>query len=124
MPPVIICLINQKGGCGKSSTCFHLAGHFAQVGPPRAAGRCRSAGFAQPGLLRVQPCRVPGATGNLGGLVPAMRHSRREALCARTPLENITIVRSNQHLAAHNTPCPEATGLRQFALQSCLTRAG
>jgi len=28
----IICLINQKGGCGKSSTCFHLAGAFAQMG--------------------------------------------------------------------------------------------
>ena len=27
-----ICLINQKGGCGKSSTCFHLAGAFATLG--------------------------------------------------------------------------------------------
>jgi len=27
-----ICLINQKGGCGKSSTCFHLAGAFAALG--------------------------------------------------------------------------------------------
>jgi len=26
------CLINQKGGCGKSSTCFHLAGAFAELG--------------------------------------------------------------------------------------------
>ena len=32
MRPITICLINQKGGCGKSSTCFHLAGHFAQTG--------------------------------------------------------------------------------------------
>lgn len=27
-----ICFINQKGGCGKSSTCFHLAGEFASLG--------------------------------------------------------------------------------------------
>ena len=27
-----ICFINQKGGCGKSSTCFHLAGAFAEHG--------------------------------------------------------------------------------------------
>jgi hypothetical protein len=27
-----ICLINQKGGCGKSSTCFHLAGAFVAEG--------------------------------------------------------------------------------------------
>ena len=32
MPPITICLINQKGGCGKSSTCFHLAGHLALSG--------------------------------------------------------------------------------------------
>ena len=32
MPATTICLINQKGGCGKSSSCFHLAGHYAAVG--------------------------------------------------------------------------------------------
>lgn len=32
MQTVIISLINQKGGCGKSSTCFHLAGAFSQAG--------------------------------------------------------------------------------------------
>ena len=27
-----ICLINQKGGCGKSSCCFHLAGCLVELG--------------------------------------------------------------------------------------------
>jgi len=27
-----ICLVNQKGGCGKSSCCFHLAGGLAETG--------------------------------------------------------------------------------------------
>ncbi|MGE0770058.1 MAG: ParA family protein, partial [Hyphomicrobiaceae bacterium] len=27
-----LCFINQKGGCGKSSTVFHLGGYFAQLG--------------------------------------------------------------------------------------------
>ena len=26
------CFINQKGGCGKSSSCFHLAPCFAESG--------------------------------------------------------------------------------------------
>lgn len=26
------CFINQKGGCGKSSTCFHLSGCLAELG--------------------------------------------------------------------------------------------
>ena len=29
---ISMCLINQKGGCGKSSTCFHLAGAMAATG--------------------------------------------------------------------------------------------
>ena len=28
----VISFINQKGGCGKSSTCLHLAGAFAAAG--------------------------------------------------------------------------------------------
>lgn len=32
MTPATICFINQKGGCGKSSSCFHLAGAFARLG--------------------------------------------------------------------------------------------
>src|SRR5690606_18926066 len=32
MAKIVLCLINQKGGCGKSSTCFHLAGAFAGLG--------------------------------------------------------------------------------------------
>ena len=51
----------------------------------------------------------PRAGSDAAGLTP-------DALCVRTPLPNVSIVRANQHLAAHNTPCPETTGLRQFAL--------
>ena len=29
---IALCLINQKGGCGKSSTSFHLAGAWASAG--------------------------------------------------------------------------------------------
>ena len=29
---IVISLINQKGGCGKSSTCFHLSGALAASG--------------------------------------------------------------------------------------------
>ena len=30
--PATLCIINQKGGSGKSSTCFHVGGTFARQG--------------------------------------------------------------------------------------------
>ena len=32
MDATTICFINQKGGCGKSSCCFHLGGQLAATG--------------------------------------------------------------------------------------------
>ena len=28
----VVCMLNQKGGVGKTSTCFHLSGTLAQLG--------------------------------------------------------------------------------------------
>lgn len=122
MRPAIIALINQKGGCGKSSTCFHLAGHCARTGQRVLLVDADPQGSLSQGFFgsSLVECLEPQET--LAALFREEAFFVPEALCARTPLENITIVRSNQHLAPHNTPCPEATGLRQFALQSCLAR--
>jgi len=120
MRPITICLINQKGGCGKSSTCFHLAGAYANDGrrvllvdaDPQGS---LSQGFFGSGLVE---CLERQET--LAALFDENAFVGRDSLCVSTPLENIAIVRSNQHLAAHNTPCPETTGLRQFVLQMWL----
>ena len=52
MRPITICLINQKGGCGKSSICFHMAGHFAQTGR-RESARARLASESRFGAVAV-----------------------------------------------------------------------
>ena len=33
----VVCVLNQKGGVGKTSTCFHLSGTLAQLGRTRPA---------------------------------------------------------------------------------------
>jgi chromosome partitioning protein len=30
--PIAVAMLNRKGGCGKTSTCHHLAGSFARDG--------------------------------------------------------------------------------------------
>jgi chromosome partitioning protein len=122
MRPVTICLINQKGGCGKSSTCFHLAGHFAQTGQRVLLIDADPQGSLSQGFFGSSfvECLEPQET--LAALFQSGSFLAGEALYRRTPVQNITILCSNQHLAAHNTPCPESGGLRQFALQTCLSR--
>lgn len=122
MRPTRICLINQKGGCGKSSTCFHLAGHLAQSGQrvllvdadPQGS---LSQGFFGPCLVEsLEPQKTLAAV-----FANAVFHSP-QALCSLASQENVTLLCANQHLAAHNTPCPETTGMKQFALAGCLDR--
>lgn len=122
MRPITICLINQKGGCGKSSTCFHLAGQFAQAGRRVLLVDADPQGSLSQGFFgsNLVECLEPQET--LAALFLGQAFLAPEALCARTAVENVTIVRSNQHLAAHNTPCAQTTGLKQFALQTCLDR--
>ena len=120
MRPTIICLINQKGGCGKSSSCFHLAGHFAQTGWRVLLVDTDPQGSLSQGLLGSEFVESLEPQETLAALFREDLFVAPTSLVAATPFENIHLVRANQHLAAHNAPLPENTGLRQFALQAFL----
>ena len=57
--PITVAMLNRKGGCGKTSTCHHLAGAFAKDGRPRPARRHGPASVANPGALRPPGHRSP-----------------------------------------------------------------
>jgi len=100
MRPIIICLINQKGGCGKSSTCFHLAGYFARTGHRLLLVDADPQGSLSQGFFgsSLVECLEPRET--LAALFLDDAFLDPEALCARTALENTAVIRSNHHLAA------------------------
>lgn len=121
VPTTTICLINQKGGCGKSSTCFHLAGSFAQTGrnvlivdaDPQGSLSQGFFGSAQIEALQVQD--------TLAALFDdQLFDSEPQALAVPTAFERISVARANQKLAPHNVPAPEQGGLKQFALRDFL----
>ncbi|MBI3861101.1 MAG: ParA family protein [Planctomycetia bacterium] len=123
MPATVICLINQKGGCGKSSTCFHLSGALAQTGrnvllvdaDPQGSLSQGFFGSAQVEMLRPEE--------TLAGLFEDQRFlSEFHALSVPTAFERISMVRANQTLARHNVPAPEQAGLNQYVLRDFLSQ--
>ncbi|MDA7979496.1 MAG: ParA family protein [Pirellulales bacterium] len=118
MRPATICLINQKGGCGKSSTCFHLAGAFAQAGlnvllidtDPQGS---LSRGFFGSELVESLPVEqtVAALLGEGSDLLV-----NDERLIRPTVFDRISICPCNHHAGPLNTPGPETTGLSQHAL--------
>ena len=121
MTATTICLINQKGGCGKSSSCFHLSGYFATSGmnvllidaDPQGS---LSQGFF--GSSLVENLEGPETLSVL--FDDEAFFSFPESLPIPTPFERISIVRANQTLAPFNIPTPEGAGMQQYALRSFL----
>ena len=116
-----LCLINQKGGCGKSSTCFHLAGAFAAKGLRVLLVDMDPQGSLSQGLLGSTAVEsLP-----LERTVAALFHDELafrspDAFVVATEFPGIELLPANQHLAARNAPEPERSGLLQFTLRDFL----
>lgn len=121
MRSVTICLVNQKGGCGKSSCCFHLAGQFAETGSrvllvdADPQGSLSQAFFGSAAVERLTSQETLAALFD-DDAYPASPSD----LPIASPFERIFLVPSNQTLAPHNGPTPERTGLRQHSLRAFL----
>lgn len=116
-----LCLINQKGGCGKSSTCFHLAGAYAASGrsvlliDADPQGSLSRGFFGAERVEGLQPAETLAALfdRDCGFLDP-------KNLIRPTGIDGISIVPANQHLAPFNAPSPERCGTQQYALRDLL----
>lgn len=121
MPTTTICLINQKGGCGKSSTAFHLGGYFSSIGlntllvDADPQGSLSQGFFGSASVENLPPTETLAAV-----FAEDAYYGATDALVTPTDFERISIVRSNQSLARHNIPQPERGGLIQFMLKEYL----
>ena len=118
---ISMCLINQKGGCGKSSTCFHLAGAMAATGQrvllvdADPQGSISQAFFGSDAVERFAPWET------LAGLFDDECDSISSGTLIRpTHIDGIHVLPANQFLATYNAPSPERAGVMQFALRDFL----
>src|SRR5262249_41875921 len=113
MPAVPITLLNQKGGVGKTSTTYHLAGTLARDGrrvlaldvDPQAS---LTQGFFGPDFMRALPRDASIAALFGDGLPPAA-----DQLIRPTDFAGVAIVPGSGHLTRHNVPEPQACDLDQ-----------
>src|SRR5262245_34778547 len=121
MRTTTICLINQKGGCGKSSTCFHLGGYLAGAGRNTLLVDADPQGSLSQGFFGSSAVENLSAHETLAALFDDEHFvSTPGALPTPTAFDRVAVVRANQALAPHNVPQPERSGLKQFALREFL----
>lgn len=114
-------MINQKGGCGKSSTCFHLAGAFAGVGQRVLLIDADPQGSLSQGFLGSDFVENLPAIETLAALFDEEGFFLdRQRLIRETSFENISLVAANQHLATYNSPNPEQGAMMQYSLREFL----
>lgn len=121
MARLVFCMINQKGGCGKSSTCFHLAGAFAGMGSKVLLIDVDPQGSLSQGFLGSDYVENLPAGETLAAIFDESSFFLDYRLLVReSGFPGISIVPANQNLAAFNTPCPETTGMMQYAIRELL----
>ncbi|MBC7820421.1 MAG: ParA family protein [Planctomycetaceae bacterium] len=116
---MVIAFINQKGGCGKSSSCFHLAGAFALQGRRVLLIDADPQGSLSQAFLGSTTIENLPAARTLADLFDDDSATLHD-LVIDTAVPNIVLLPANQHLARHNAPEPESFGLKQHVLAAYL----
>jgi chromosome partitioning protein len=115
-----ICLLNQKGGVGKTSTCYHLGGTLARMGKrvllvdndPQAS---LTQGFFGPDGTHAIP---PSAT--IAAAFDPDDEPIASTLIQSTPVENLAVIPGSMALASYNMLPVESWGRSQQGLRDVL----
>lgn len=114
----VFCVMNQKGGVGKTSCCFHLAGGFAAIGLKVLAIDVDPQGSLSQGFLGSSTVEGLAADETVAALFEeSWGFADWKRLIYRTQFECIDLCPANQTLANFNSPQPEEFGLSQYSLR-------
>ena len=121
MSTTTVCFINQKGGCGKSSSTYHLGGALAAKGLSTLLVDCDPQGSLSQAFFGSAAVETLSARETLAAVFdPNAMLDEPARVAVPTGFERLSILRANQTLAPYNRPEPEREGLNQFLLRDAL----
>ena len=121
MSTTTVCFINQKGGCGKSSSTYHLGGALAAAGRTVLLVDCDPQGSLGQAFFGSAAVETLSARDTLAAVFdPAAMLGDPARLAVPTGFAGLSVLRANQTLAPYNRPEPEREGLNQFLLRDAL----
>ncbi len=121
--PITVAMLNRKGGCGKTSTCHHLAGAFAKDGLRVLLVDMDPQASLTQGLFGPQATEALPDRSTVVGLFDDSFDPDPDALIKPTPFERISLVPGSNALDDYNVPRPQDTGEIQLTLRRFLKEA-
>ena len=118
--PLIIAMLNRKGGCGKTSTCHHLAGAFARSGRRVLLVDMDPQASLTQGLFGPQVTEGLDPRQTVAGLFDDNFDPDPADLIRPTSFDGIALVAGSNNLDDFNLPRPQETGAVQLALRQFL----
>ena len=121
--PITVAMLNRKGGCGKTSTCHHLAGAFAKEGRRVLLVDMDPQASLTQGLFGPQATEDFPEKATVVALFDDAHDPDPETLIRPTAFERIALVAGSNGLDDYNVPRPQETGELQLALRRFLKEA-
>jgi chromosome partitioning protein len=120
MSAVIVSLLNQKGGVGKTTTVFHLGGHFALEGRRVLVCDMDPQASLTQGFFGPQAVYSLAAEESVAALFDDASPIPPVGVLRPTTVDGLSILPGSPHLNRFNTPEPRNGGFAQVALRDAL----
>src|SRR4051812_38703215 len=117
---VTICLLNLKGGVGKTSTCYHAAGVLAREGRRVLLVDADPQASLTQGFFGPAATRDLSAAETVAALFDPDQAAVPAALVRNTAFHGLDLVAGSRHLTRVNMTPPEEWGFHGSALREAL----
>jgi chromosome partitioning protein len=117
---IAVAMLNRKGGVGKTSTCYHLAGSLARDGQRLLLVDLDPQASLTQGIFGPEATEAMPKAATVVSLFDDAIEPDPARLLRPTGLERITILPGSNDLDTYNIPQPHEAGELQTAVRSCL----